>query len=281
MKNIFYGITLAFLFNCSNKIEIEIPQHTEKPVVNAILISDSSMYVYINWSKRISDKTKKNILYDSILLLKDTEVIYSCSYTDEIIHSFNKKLQSGIEYELRVYIDNKILSSKDVFPYKNEFLITRHIPTISISEYSNTSLFEVKFTDSITPKKYYEIDVVVLSSFYKARIIPISKQNDVVSESQNSLLFTNSKFENSNITLNCYVVTDDSDSLYVFRFKQISRNYYEYQKSLSIHLNNIQTEGDLWRGAGNPSVLYSNIEGGYGIFASFQQSTDSILIPKN
>jgi len=239
------------------------------------------MYVYINWSKRITDKIQKNILYDSIQLLNDKEVIYSCSYTNEIIHYFENKLKPGKEYQLRVYIDNLVLSAKDIFPNKKEYVITRFIPTISISEYTNTSLFEVNFFDSLTAKNYYEIDVVVLSSYYKARIIPISKQNNVVSESQNSLLFTNTKFHNSNITLNCYVDTEKSDSLYIFRFRQVSKNYFEYQKSLSIHLNNIQTENDMWSGVGNPSELYSNIEGGYGIFASFQQSTDSIIISKN
>jgi hypothetical protein len=58
-----------------------------------------------------------------------------------------------------------------------------------------------------------------------------------------------------------------------------SEAYYNYQKKLIQHVNN--QNPDFWSGMGNPVVMYSNVNNGYGIFAGYNQRIDSIHVEVN
>lgn len=78
------------------------------------------------------------------------------------------------------------------------------------------------------------------------------------------------------IDFNCVrlINTEKKMRIIVF-FRSISKNYYSYLKREQLYKNYLNT--DVVFGPSEPVSLYSNVEGGYGIFAFYQQSTDSLI----
>ena len=64
------------------------------------------------------------------------------------------------------------------------------------------------------------------------------------------------------------------DANYKKLFKSCSLEYYQFRKSWTKHLYNQQTNASLDDPVqllflGDPVVLYSNVSGGYGVFAGY------------
>ena len=128
--------------------------------------------------------------------------------------------------------------------------------------------------------KYHEI-LYEITSLHKYKYLQGVELKNSEYPNQNyssefNYLYTNNSNEKQAITLHCDLAKNDSDSLFILKFRTASHEYFKYKKTVGSHLEN--QDSDLWQGTGNPSRLYSNIEGGYGIFAMYQESRDTIIV---
>ncbi len=60
-------------------------------------------------------------------------------------------------------------------------------------------------------------------------------------------------------------------------FRTVSKQYYTFRKTQKIY-SELLFQEDIWRGTGDFVQLYSNVENGYGLFAAYSESIDSIII---
>ena len=66
----------------------------------------------------------------------------------------------------------------------------------------------------------------------------------------------------------------DPDYKLIVVLRSVSESYYRYKKMLPEHLNAQQY--DFWQGQGDPVEMFTNIEGGYGIFGAYSTVRDTL-----
>ena len=113
---------------------------------------------------------------------------------------------------------------------------------------------------------------------------PILLNEDILDYEPKSIIFSDELFngEETNIPISFRYPcinsnsggTIASDYSLVVYFLSITEEYYLYRKSLYKHLFSQQT--DIWNGAIEPVNMYSNVNGGYGVFAGYSLITDTI-----
>jgi hypothetical protein len=64
---------------------------------------------------------------------------------------------------------------------------------------------------------------------------------------------------------------------FTVHLRSISENYYKFRKSEKAYFT-YKEQFELWKGAGDYVQIYSNIENGYGLFAGYSTSIDSIVV---
>jgi len=60
----------------------------------------------------------------------------------------------------------------------------------------------------------------------------------------------------------------------IVEVRKTSYSYYQYRRTLLIQ--EMSKYPDFWNGMGNPISLYSNIDGGLGILASYSSIIDTL-----
>jgi hypothetical protein len=78
----------------------------------------------------------------------------------------------------------------------------------------------------------------------------------------------------SGVGLFYYYVPSRKFTVYL---RSISENYYRFRKSEKAY-SSFRNQFELWKGAGDYVQIYSNIENGYGLFAGYSTSMDSIVV---
>jgi len=83
-----------------------------------------------------------------------------------------------------------------------------------------------------------------------------------------TILFTNSAFAGQSIHFNIFK-TNNND--FIFKIRKVSSAYYQYKTTM--YLNRYNQIGDdvSFFGQGSPVTVFSNIQNGYGIFASYSE----------
>lgn len=105
---------------------------------------------------------------------------------------------------------------------------------------------------------------------------------------QDILFFSDELFNGSEKTIrvNCwpyYTELYRSSSFFVperkftVYLRSVSKQYYSFRKTQKIY-NELIRQEDIWRGTGDYLQVYSNIENGYGLFAAYAVSLDSIVV---
>ncbi|WP_159517733.1 DUF4249 family protein [Sunxiuqinia indica] len=131
----------------------------------------------------------------------------------------------------------------------------------------------VSFNDDPDRKNYHELVILdennrLVNTFHiSSPVITVDNENDP--NPPGSLLFTDELFSGQTLTLDIF--SESSNPTIVL--KNVSRNYYEYRKSIISHLYNQNVERDdvynLFKG--DPVELYSNVQNGLGIYAAYTQ----------
>lgn len=152
------------------------------------------------------------------------------------------------------------------------------------------SELQIQISDNPSQKNYYEIRLSAVfdtSTYFPYRSVEIFG-NDPVIENENDLQYYPSSFVFSdelingsiyNLRLNYHIpvsitngTVNTKHKLYM-RFNCISEEYYQFKKKLFRHF--ATQIGGIWEPA-EPAQMYSNINGGYGIFAGYCGVTDTI-----
>ncbi|MFW5886608.1 MAG: DUF4249 domain-containing protein [bacterium] len=269
-------IFILFIINsCTEKINIELeikPQY----VVNCLFSPDKDIQLFVFKTTNILNKnieTENNL---HVELYKGDNLIWEGKtnvYGVSIIPLIPETAKS---YSIRVDgSQNLALSASDTVPEKISILKAEYTYPVYTDKYhTQFGKLSVSFNDDPNRVNYYEIvllnardSTINLTFNVNHPVITLDNENDP--NPPGSLLFTDELFEGQQVTLDIF--TDSEKPLVVL--KNISRNYYEYKKSLNAHLYSQNTKREtvyeLFKA--DPVELYSNVNNGLGIFAGYTQ----------
>jgi hypothetical protein len=266
---------LFLISSCSEKINIELKSEPQY-VVNCLFSPDKNIHLFVFKTTNILNnniETGNNI---PVELFSGDDLIWEGKTNENgvsIIPVIPEIVQS---YSIRVEgSQNLALSASDTVPDKINILKAEYTYPVYTDKYhTQFGKLSVSFNDDPNRVNYYEIVLlnardssINLTFNVNHPVVTLDNENDP--NPPGSLLFTDELFEGQQLKLDIF--TDSEKPLVVL--KNISRNYYEYKKSLNAHLYSQNTKREtvyeLFKA--DPAELYSNVNNGLGIFAGYTQ----------
>ncbi len=262
--------------SCTQEVELAWDDEEQKYVVNCLFSPDEQIELYVFKTTGILEDTVEFVNGLDIELYESDQLIWLGNNSEKGRYSIPviPKLKEKYKIILKNH-ESFSITANDLIPSAVNILTATY--SFPVYEDIYGTLFGkvfLSFRDNPEVKNYYEIvilgkDSSIIHTFnVKSPVITLDNENDPIMPG--SLLFTDELFEGEKLDLNIYV---DSYKNPIIVLKNVSRNYYEYRKSINSHFFNQNTEREnifeLFKG--DPLELYSNINNGLGIFAGFTQ----------
>ena len=269
---------------CTKVIEIDLPQHEPKAVVNCFFTTDSLFSLTLDRSYSIFDTMVPPIGNAEVTLWEEGIPIDTFYFSGEYYQSHEYPKQ-GKNYHIEVNS-----------PHLGSVLADSYIPpspilkSVSIrdSVYRDTegyfvSQAKITIDDPGFSDNYYELrmlskskvswsDSAITSVYYDLKNDPILENEGLLPYYPDSVVFGDALFDGKEQTIRVNYRRGISNREYyelVVILRAVTKEYYQYKKSLILHLAG--QESDIWDGSGSPLQMSSNIKGGYGIFTGYSE----------
>lgn len=295
MKVFCLNCLVLLLFGCTKEINIELPVKEPKIVVNSLFSDDTQVSVFIFKTRTPFDE-KEFLIENANVLIYTGNTTDTLQYMGEGIYTSNLLSKVNTEYQLEVKANGfEKVTTRDYIPNQiPQPVISSFKDSIGVDEEGYYfSQFAISFIDNANEKNYYEVFIEHLlfedeiwsrNCFSKDLIIAYEGLNDY---HPNTIIFSDDFINGieKELSINYYPVTYgnptggqgelvDTNYKVIVHFRSISESYYKYKKRLVVHLAG--QEFDFWAGSGEPVQMFSNVEGGYGIFAGYTEKVDTI-----
>lgn len=292
-------VTCCFLFSCQEDYLLEDFDFQSRLVVNSLFTAGSEITVDIHSSRNVLDNNSSiNSIENAEVLLKDANgnLLAVIEHAANGIYTSNSvDLKVGIPYTLEVTNEgfesvtatSMIPSQVDAQVGNKEF----------ISEETSASLnVDIRLRDNDVSENFYVYEVVDDLRLHLLRETPFIDQieqvnilltSDDANQEQvaaNNLLqsrvfLKDEAFANAEYNINFRAKSNPANgpvelvSEQVFSDKKMrvvtaSKTMYEFYKSLERE----RLRGDANSSIAQPSAVYSNINGGLGVFAGYNES---------
>ena len=280
----FFLISLL-LISCRDLVQDEFPDFAPMPTVNSILIADSLIKIHVSFAGKI-DTNKLEEANNALVLLciegvfKDTLV---CS--GEGIYFSPKKVDPLKLYTCDVIIPGyPKVSCSDIIP---EPTIIYDIVHINQAGKDREGLIypSVKFSFKNDPLRNMYFQVALRLDDYgderQGEIIEITDPV-LLNEGIPIAVFSNEIIQGDSYTITINYTTGSADSkgtvLYplVLELRSVSKNYYQFVKQQYLYERGRYPE---FGSSFVPANLFSNVNGGYGIFAGYSSTLSDTIFP--
>lgn len=304
MKTVFiFFILSTLLFSCSKEIDFKNNIIENKLVLNGLLCPDSLISVHLSRTN--------TILSDEILVIENATVSLYCNgkyletlpyFNNGIYKSKTVFPQPDSVYTITAEAEGyPAISATDTVPRSTRIIYGTHSSGNTYDEYGDPHHdYEITISDPPV-KNFYELYFIIQSSpniYFDKYIIdfqiypviadPVLRSDSELDYWVFTYVFTDNFFNGTNYLMknkflsaavggefaNQFVPTDSEDKYAILRTTSLA--YYNYRKSWVRHSNNQQignrVEEPLFMTlVGDPKPMYSNVKGGYGIFAAYNQ----------
>ncbi len=275
MNKIYYIILALTLVACTKEISLDIDSHESKIVVNSFFSPQEPLYVNISKSTPIISADTLNYISNAeVELFSQNSLIGRFTYDRQGFYNLAIKPEAKREYYISVSVPGfKSTTSHDIIPSLVPIIA---FDTISLNE--KYLYCEITFKDITDELNYYLLDVTskypvvgknpVLSKQVDITIIDNIVENGSIGDTRRHIYFSDKFIQGSTYELSFLLDKETLNSvpntLYL-NFKSISKNYYTYVDT-------------YYKSQTKQLDIYTNIDGGYGIFAGYDLSQDSIII---
>jgi hypothetical protein len=273
-------IALIIIFaSCTKDVTIEIANPESKIVVNSFFSPQGSLIVNISKSIAILATDTVNYIDNAeVKLFQSGSLLGKLSYTQKGFYALPTTLMPNGEYSIIVSAPGmESVSSRDKIPSQ--------VPIISLDTISVNDKYlfcEISFRDIPKTTNYYLLDVTskhpvlksdsISSKYIEMVVIDNIVENGGSGDKQQRIFFSDDKIQGAEYEFSFLMekealiksIQDDSNTLYI-NFKTISTTYYNYLKT-------------YYESQTKQMDVFTNIVNGYGIFAGYNLSQDSILI---
>lgn len=292
MKYNFLLFSLSILFfSCNKESKLNLNDEEEQIVVSSWLHPDSLVEVFVSKTNQPSGYFVPNA---KVFLFENNVKVDSINYTTQNTYKLSYIIKPDYDYSIEVMINDEKAYAKTYIPFVPEFQIESKIDSALIDENSTIlDQIQIIIQDSLITTKYYEIilykfEINSSGDLIYKDFMPLSSK-DPIFEKMNfdfykSLLFTNESFSNINQSVRFLFNDPDfyykdgtvnayENSQFVVVLNEISSDYYFFKNSYYEQLEN--GGGSLW--SNHISNIESNIQNGFGVFAGYNSSSDTLF----
>jgi hypothetical protein len=297
------ALSAAFT-SCSKEVNIKIPAVKSKPVAFALVENHKPIRLLFNKSYGILDYVDSSRMHSGSAVVKlyvNNRFTERLSYGDGYFHSFNYLPRPLDTLLIKVWPkgSDDILSAQTTIPRLVK-IDTAYLRDSAYTDkdgvvYSRVSL---QFKDVPNKTNYYEIymrakcltspspvyenitgyvsdNPIIVNEGIIDRPGPVNN-DDLYDYEPETVVFSDTLFQNGTANLSIsferpctYVFGQPSSCKYILSvyLSNVTKEYYEYRKFLYKHM--ISKESNFWSGYVEPVQMYSNITGGYGVFAGY------------
>ena len=282
--HIILPILIAFcLFSCENELDLEIPDHESKLVVEGWIETNSTAKVLLSLSAPYFTKIDSSNLRDysvttakvslrnkstgEVLTLKPNEVFFPPYYYfgTEIVGLENENYELEINYKEKTYISST--SIPKMVPLDSAwFMLNSNSDTsgqvfIRIIDAPNENNFFRVFTKQKGKDQHYK--ATFTSTFSDELFTNDTITLALLNGSNNALEVEQNRYYHSNDTI-------------IVKFCTINEEHFTYWKDIQTHIINSANPLSVTH-----SDISSNIENGYGYWGGYAVWYDTIYPNKN
>ena len=309
---------LIFLSACIQEIPFPEQKEPAKLVVGCLFAADSVFNVYVNKTQGIFDSTESYVDNATVEIWENTNKIETLQHIEKGLYRSNILAQTGKAYTLKVsapgYTD---VTAIDTIPEKQR-IISANLKIKAGWSYTylaNYSTVNLSFTNKLSKSLYFESQLVFNSWVYADilseqasfsedtirynSVVSLMSSDELFIQQENykfdgvtrvnSLVFTNQLIDKEQASLLIKFYNGGYDigtQVYLIVYlRSISKNYYQYKKTLRKHLENqgltdpaSLEDYALLSFQGLPENVYTNVKNGYGIFAAYSLDTVSFKV---
>ena len=303
-KLLFLSILLIGFSACETVVTIDIPEHEPRLVVYGLISPDSTWQIQVTRSAGTLQKNQdlSAVTNATVVIKEENNIVATLTHSGNGYYSDeNSRPIAGTSYSIEVSASG----------FEN-ITASAHIP----DEFIHTSLIEgdwneaewgglefdgtisFNFNDPAGEENFYQLKVYKKSVEYQGNIVYYdryfeSSDQAIISEatvdiedngrwSGSTALFSDALFDGESYDLKIiprfdHSREDEGDSTadtlsYRFDLTQISEDYYRYKRAYRAY----QDAND--NPLAEPVQIYSNIEGGFGLFTGFNTSRSTIEV---
>jgi hypothetical protein len=287
------GLALA-LTGCIDQISADLPTPPKVLVVNSILTPDSVFRVQVSRVTSATDAASRVLAAAQVSLSAPGRAMEVLRSQGDGLYYSTTKPANGMPYTVQVAVPGYPgVSAADTVPALvpiREAWFSYPTGTDRNNELLGTVV--VRFDDPAQTANFYEISGYQESQFLTldARGNAALTADDDSGLNPKSLVFSDELFNGRGFELRASFLPHSrggGSSGPTTRpprlvLRSISRAYYQYRKSWTRHLYNQGSKGDTYDlnqllFLGDPSTLYSNVSGGYGVVVGY--AAQSVILP--
>jgi hypothetical protein len=270
-----------FLTSCSKPVEIELPAHQSKIILNALINPSHSICILVSKSLPVNSSEEPLISNAKLQLFEDGNIIEEMALNSPGIYCSQIKPKLGSKYKIIAFVEGlEQAEAMDIIPNDipiNSLLLLDSVGVANdpdnLSYYSQIKLI---LPDPPNEVNFYEIKVYTTRQDFPGDIFVrevYTSDSSVNAEKYDNVNYGNILFSDRYFDGKSYSLTIDfklnkfekADEVFL-EFNHISYEYYKYHKSIRNHNKN--KTGEFWTPS-NPVDLYSNVKNGYGIIAGY------------
>ena len=293
------------LSSCIKELDVTIPSIPQKVVINSLFCPDSILKIHVSLSEGVENEIQ--IVENAQIRLYENDIfLQNVSYLSKGWYSSNYHPKAGMKYKIEINVEGFDMVTAESSIPENASILSFTCDLIENLNQNSpaNSLTKLVFDDVGLDKNYYEFSTFVLipgDNIVEFMEIGSAIQTDLSLKLDSDLefnpktfYFSDELFHNSEKTLllnglgwtNINPLNNEIENgIFSALFKILSSEYYNFRKSWTKHVYNQNTDihNDnpivlLFKG--DPIEMYTNVNGGYGIFAGYkQQSKEVTYIP--
>lgn len=280
--SIFLCLILVSSLSCRKQVEVIYPEFRPALVINAFVAADSLIKVHVSVAAKPDTNELKGNDNAQVLLYVNGTAGDTLLPSGGGLYLSSVKAETSKTYECRVTLPgfDEVRSSTTV-PVAPVVTNIIHIPVAGKDE-EGVTYPAVKFTFTNNPsvKLYFEVRVHALRYGIDLVAEPFNLTDPVLLNEGLPL----NLFSNETITDTCYTMvvnhrsgSSDNNYPYQLELRAVSYDYYRFARQKYLYDTGRFPEFGL--GSTQAYSLYSNIIGGYGIFAAYSTVISDTIFP--
>lgn len=279
-------------------VQIDLPQRDSRLVVGSLFSEQREFSLYLRSTENILEGYKGIVPQAEILLyedgaIKDTLDYDSGAYRSEVFP------QRGRNYAISIDVEEfENVMATSFIPKEPVILSTSKIDSIYTRDEYIVDQFNITIQDNPNEHNFYGMsqEFLVFDEFGqevdKVRVAydevindPVLQDEGLLDAEPNFLVFDDRHFDGEAYKMQInhlslwsgfYTRNAGKKIVLITYFRAITEDHYNYLRSLVLHEESKYS--DIWEGSGEPVQLFTNIEGGYGIFTGYSQVIDTIVV---
>lgn len=282
---IYYVLIILVIVSCHALVDDEFQEFEKKPVLNGVLIADSTISLQVTFSASLNDSTPLPV-ENAIVIL------FSKGLTDTLLHDkvgwykSDQTAMAGQLYRCVISIPGyDTVSAETIVPKPTEISNIQFTDFAGLTnEGEKISSYRVTISNDTAQSMYWDVRMIeegihtmfnwdtqkleerFFANYFSIYMIP-GKDIVMLNEASPLTIFSNQMMDENRYDITFYY-SEELRSGYdnYIELRSIDRSYYEFQKQYYLYYT---ADFDQIGSSPQNYPLYSNVTNGLGIFTAY------------